>query len=120
MLYSLRKHSLKLWEFRNNESHKDEVRSLAEYKQHALDDKIHEAYRQKETLLHPMNPLEEKVFEILIDEILLMSCNIRKAWLQSASLYLKRALVHDMLARGSEHLFLLHFTAGRPPDANPL
>jgi hypothetical protein len=61
---------------------------VAEYKQHALDDNIREARRQKETLLHPMNPLQEKVFEIQIDELLLMSYNIRKALLQSASLYL--------------------------------
>jgi hypothetical protein len=54
------KHSLQLWEFRNDESTKNEVRSVAEYKQHALDDKIREAHAQKETILHPINPLQEK------------------------------------------------------------
>jgi hypothetical protein len=48
-----------------------------------------------------MNPLQEKLFEIQIAELLLMSYNIHKAWLQSVSLYLQRAEVHDMLARGS-------------------
>jgi hypothetical protein len=72
MITSLWKNSLQLWEFRNDESHKDEIRSVAEYKQHALDDKIRKAYRQKDTLLHPMNPLQEKLFEIQIDELLLM------------------------------------------------
>jgi hypothetical protein len=67
MVKVLWKDSLQLWEFRNDKSHKDEVRPVAEYKQHALDEKIREAYRQKDTLLHPMNPLQEKLFEIQID-----------------------------------------------------
>jgi hypothetical protein len=85
------KNSLQLWKFRNDESHKDEVRSVAEYKQHALDDKIREAYHQKDTLLYPINPLQEQLFEIIIDELLIMSYNVRKNWLHSASLYLQRA-----------------------------
>jgi hypothetical protein len=76
------------------------------------------AYRQKDTLLHPMNPLQEKLFDIEMDEILLMSYNIRKAWLQSASLYVQRAEARDRLARGSENAFLLRHTSGRPPGAN--
>jgi hypothetical protein len=56
MITLLWKHSLQLWEFRNDESRKGEIRSVAEYKQHALDDKIREAYRQKDTLLHPITP----------------------------------------------------------------
>jgi hypothetical protein len=59
MITSLWKHSLQLWEFRNDELHKDEVRSIAEYNKHKLDDKIHEAYVQKYTILNPMNPLQE-------------------------------------------------------------
>jgi hypothetical protein len=51
-----------------------------------------------------MNPLQEQLFDIQIDELLIMACSIRKAWLQSASLYLQRAEAHDMLARGSETL----------------
>jgi hypothetical protein len=115
---SLWKHALQLWEFRNDESHKDKVRSVAEYKQHVLDDKIREAYQQEDTLLNIMNPLQEKIFEITIDELHIMSYNIRKAWLQSASLYLQRAASRDILARGSENLLLPQFTAGKPPDAN--
>jgi hypothetical protein len=120
MITSLWKRSLQLWEFRNDDSHNDEVRSAAEYKQQALYDKIQEAYHHKDTLLHPMNTLQEKLFDIPIDELLIMSCTIRKLWLQSASFYLQRAEAHDMLARGSENSFILHLTAGRPSDANPL
>jgi hypothetical protein len=67
-----------------------------------------------------MSPLKEKLFEIQIEELLLMSYNISKSWLQVASLYLQRVEAHDMLARGSENSFVLHHTAGRPPDANLL
>jgi hypothetical protein len=73
MITVLWKKSLQLWEFRNDESHKDEVRSVAEYKQHALDKKIRESYRQKYTLLHPLNTLQETLFEIQIEEIIIMS-----------------------------------------------
>jgi hypothetical protein len=99
MITSLWKHPLQLWEFKNDES---QARFTAEYKQHALDDKIHEAYHQKDTLLHPMNPLQEQLFNILIDEIFIMSYSIRKVWLQSASFYLQRVEALDILARGSE------------------
>jgi hypothetical protein len=75
---SLWKHSLQLCEFRNDKSQKDEVRYVAEYKQHALDDKICEAYHKKYTLLHPMNPLQEQLFDIQIDELPIMPYNIRK------------------------------------------
>jgi hypothetical protein len=120
MITSLWKYSLELWDFRNDESHKDEVRSTVEYKQQALYDKIREASHQKYTLLHPMNPLKEHLFNILVDELLIMSYNIIKAWLQSASHYLQRAEADGMLARGSENLFILHFTAGRLPYVTSL
>jgi hypothetical protein len=67
-----------------------------------------------------MNPLQEQLFDIQIEELLIMSYNIREVWLQSSSIYLQRAEAHDLLARGSENAFLLNLTAGRPPDANPL
>jgi hypothetical protein len=67
-----------------------------------------------------MNPLQEKLFEIQIKELLLMSYNICTALLQSLSLYLQRAEAHDMPARGSENAFPAHHTARRPPDANLL
>jgi hypothetical protein len=44
------------------------------------------------------NPLQEKFFEIQIDDelLLLMSYNnIHKEWLHSASLYLQKAEAHD-------------------------
>jgi hypothetical protein len=65
MISSLWKHSLKLWEFLKNESHKDETRSVAEYKEHASENKLCEAYQQKDLIIHPMNPLQEKIFDIL-------------------------------------------------------
>jgi hypothetical protein len=40
---ALCKHSLQLWEFRNDESHKDENISVTKYKKDALDDKIQDA-----------------------------------------------------------------------------
>jgi hypothetical protein len=43
MITSLWKHALQLWEFMNDESQKDKIRSIAEYKHHTLDDKIREA-----------------------------------------------------------------------------
>jgi hypothetical protein len=70
MITALWKHFLQLWDFGNDEYHKDEVRSVAEYKKHALDEKKLEAYQQKDVLLHPMNPLQEKLFEIQIKELL--------------------------------------------------
>jgi hypothetical protein len=113
------RHSLQIWDFRNDEYHRDELRSVPEYKQQALDDKIREAYHQKDTLIHPMNPLREQLFDIQIDELLIMSYNIRNAWLRSALLYLQRAEAHDMLTRGSENSFILYFTSGRPSYATP-
>jgi hypothetical protein len=59
--------------------HKDETRSVAEYKHQALDEKINEAYHQKDNLSHPINPLQEKLFDIPVDELLGMCYNIRQA-----------------------------------------
>jgi hypothetical protein len=120
MIAYIWKQSLQLWDFKNDESHKDAVRSVAEYKQQALYNKIWGACHQTYTFLHPMKPLQKQLLNIQIDEVLIMSYNIRKSWLQSASFYLQRAEAHDMLARGSENSFMLHFTVGRQTDATPL
>jgi hypothetical protein len=48
--------------------------------------------------------------------MLLLSYDTRRAWLRSADLYLSRATDHDDLAHGSHAQFILHNTAGRPPD----
>jgi hypothetical protein len=61
-----------------------------------------------------MNPLQEKLFDIQIDELLLLAYIIGIAYLQSSLLYLQRAEDHGMLARGSENAFLLHPTSGDP------
>jgi hypothetical protein len=81
MIKSLWKHSICQWDFRNDESHKDKKISVAEYKQHALDEKIKAMYHDEHILLHPPNPLQEQQFNIPIEELLLMPYNIRKSWL---------------------------------------
>jgi hypothetical protein len=60
MIKSLWKHSICQWDFRNDESHKDETRSVGECKQQALDEKIKATYHDKENLLHQLNPLQEQ------------------------------------------------------------
>jgi hypothetical protein len=77
MLKLIWKHSVRQWDFRNEESHKDKTRSVAEYKQHELDKKIKATYQYTYNLTHPLNPLQEQQF-ILIDDLHIMSYNIRK------------------------------------------
>jgi hypothetical protein len=76
MIKSLWKHSIFQWDLKNHESHKDETRSVAEYKQHTLEEKIKATYHDKYNLFHPLNPLQEQQFNIPIEELLLMSYNI--------------------------------------------
>jgi hypothetical protein len=40
VITSISKHSLPQWDLRKDESHKDETRAVAEYKQHAFNKKI--------------------------------------------------------------------------------
>jgi hypothetical protein len=117
LIKSIWKHSVCQWYFRNEELHKDKTRSVAEYKEHALGEKIKATYQDKENLTHPINPLQEQQFHILLEDLLLMSYNIRKAWLRSSELYILRAQSHNTLFRGTEGSFLLLDTAGRPPDS---
>jgi hypothetical protein len=117
MIKSLWKHSIYQRDFRNSESHNDETRSVAEYKQHTLDEKIKSTYHDKYNLLYPQNPLQKQQFNIPIEELLLMSYNKRKAWLRISELYIRRSEAHNALSRGSEGSFLLLHTAGRPPDS---
>jgi hypothetical protein len=114
------RHSVCQWDFRNEELHKDETRSVPEYKQHALDEKIKATYQDKENVTHPLNHLQEQNFQILIEDLLLMSYNIRKSWLWSSEIYIIRAQAHNALSRGTEGLFLLLHTAGLPPDSPTL
>jgi hypothetical protein len=120
LIKSIWKHSVCQWDFRNEESHKYETRSMAEYKQHALDEKIKATYQDKENLTHPLTPLQEQKFQILIEDLLLMSYNIIKSWLSSSDLYILRSQAHNALSRGTEGSFLLLHTAGRPPDSPTL
>jgi hypothetical protein len=73
MITSIWKHPLHQWDFRNDESHKDKTRSVVEYKQHALDEKIKTKYQDKATLMHPLDQLQEQQFNIPTNELLLMS-----------------------------------------------
>jgi hypothetical protein len=66
MITSIWKHSLRQWDFRNDESHKDEMRTLVEYKHHTLDEKIRAPYQEKTNLIHLLNPLQEQQFNIPI------------------------------------------------------
>jgi hypothetical protein len=72
------KHSICQWDFRNDESQKDETRSITEYKQHTLDKKIKATYQDKDNLIHPLNPLQEQQLNIPVEEILMLPYNIRK------------------------------------------
>jgi hypothetical protein len=82
LIKSICKHSVRQWDFRNEESQKNETRSVAEYKQHALDENIRAPYQEEYDLTHPLNPLQEQQFQILMEDLLIMSYNIRKAWLR--------------------------------------
>jgi hypothetical protein len=88
-------HSEHQWGFIDEESHKDETRSVAKYKQHALNEKIRATYRDKNNLTHPLKPLQER------DDLLLRSYNIRKAWLRSSELYILLAQAHNALSKGT-------------------
>jgi hypothetical protein len=82
MITSLLKRSICQWDFRNYESHKDETRSVAKYKQHTLDENIKSTYHDKD------NSIQEQQFNSPIKELLLMSYNKRKARLRSSELYI--------------------------------
>jgi hypothetical protein len=98
LIKSIWKHSICQWEFRNDESHKDETRSIAEYKQHALDENIKATYQDQDNLMHPLNPLQEQQFKFPIEKLLMMSYNIRKAWLRSSELYIRQEEAHNALS----------------------
>jgi hypothetical protein len=106
----------RVWSFRNTEDHKNGNRSVAQYKQQALDIKISQQYRVFQTHNLPLNLLQQSHFDIPQDELLLLSYDIRRAWLRSAYLYISRATAHDILSRGYHTQQILHFTYGCPPD----
>jgi hypothetical protein len=61
----------------------------------------------------PLKPLQRSQFDIQQEQLLILSYDIRRAWLRSADLYLSRAIAHDDLAHGSHAQFILHNTSGR-------
>jgi hypothetical protein len=68
-------HSYRLWIFRDNKDHKNDNRSVAEYKQKELDDKIDQLSFTDSAL--PLNPLQCSHFDIQQDQLLLLSYGIR-------------------------------------------
>jgi hypothetical protein len=67
MIKSIWKHSICQGDFRNDEIHKEDKISIAEYKQHALGENIKATYQDKENLMHPLNPVQEQKFNIPIE-----------------------------------------------------
>jgi hypothetical protein len=116
MIKALWNHSYRLWIFRNNEVHKNDNRAVAKYKQKELDDTIGDLYSAFALNALPLNHLQRSHFEIQQEQLLLLSYNIRHAWLRSADLYFTRATAHNDLAHGSHAKFILYHTSGRPPD----
>jgi hypothetical protein len=61
-----------------------------------------------------LNPLQSHHFEIQLDQLLLLSYNIRKSWIRSAYMYTSCTTSFDNLARGSEAHHILQNTAKKP------
>jgi hypothetical protein len=116
LIQALWDHNYRLWTFSNNEDHKNDNRSIAQYKKQALDIRIEQQYIVFNTHNLALNPLQQRHFDILQYEPLLLSYEIRRAWLRSEDLYISRATAHNDLVRGSHAQHILHNTAGRPPD----
>jgi hypothetical protein len=108
-------HSYRLWIFLNNEDHKNDNRAIAEYKQKEPDTEIGQLYCAFSLNDLPLNLLQRSHFDLQQEQLLLLSYDIRRAWLRSADLYLSRATAHDDLAHGSHAQIILHNTSGRPP-----
>jgi hypothetical protein len=116
LIQALWDHVYRLWTFRNNEDHNNDNRSVAQYTQHALGIRIKQQYIDFNTHNLPLNPLQQHHFDIPQDELLLLSYDIRRAWLRSADLYTSRATTYNDLARGSHAQRITHNTAERKPD----
>jgi hypothetical protein len=116
LIQALWDHIYRLWSFHNIEDHKNDNRAVARYKHQALDIRIAQQYSIFHTHNLPLNPLQQRHFDITQDELLLLSYDIHRAWLISVDLYISRATAHNDLARGSHAQHILHNTAGRPPD----
>jgi hypothetical protein len=98
LIQSLWDHIYCVWTFQNNEDHKNDNRVVAQYKQQALDISIGQQYSVFHTQNLPLNPIQQRHFDIPQDELILLSYNIRHAWLRSADLYISRATAYNNLA----------------------
>jgi hypothetical protein len=95
-------HTYQLWIFRNNEDHKNDNRSVAQYKQQALDLKISQQYNIFQNNGLPLDILQQSHFDIPQDELLILTYDIRRALLRSSDLYISRATADSNLVRGSQ------------------
>jgi hypothetical protein len=117
LIQALWDNTYRLWIFRNNEDHKNENRTVAQYKQQALDIRIAQQYDTFQLNVLPLNLLQQSHFNISQEELLLLSYDIRRAWLRSTDLYISRATAHNNLAHGTHAQHIIHNTSGRPPDS---
>jgi hypothetical protein len=101
--------------FRINKDHKNDNRAFAQYKQQTLDTKISQHYNTFYTDNLPLNPLKQIQCDIPQDQLLLLSYDIRCAWLRSGNLYISRPTIHNYLARGFHAQHVLYYTSGPPP-----
>jgi hypothetical protein len=116
MIRALWNHSYCLWIFRNNEDNKNDNRAIAEYKQRELDDNIAQLNTLFATSSLPINPLQASHFDIQQEQLLLLSYDIRRAWLRYVDSYISRATARGNLTRGTHAQFILQHTSGRPTD----
>jgi hypothetical protein len=83
LMQALWGHTYQIWIFRNNEDHKNDNHSIAQYKQQALDVKL---YQQYDIFQHnglPLNPLQQSHFDIPQEELMLLLYDICCACLRS-------------------------------------
>jgi hypothetical protein len=120
LIQALLDHIYRLWSVHNTEDHKNDNRAVSQYKQQALHINIAQQYSVFQTRNLPLNLLQQSHFDIPQEELLLLSYDIRHAWLRSEDLYISRATAHDLLARVSHAQHILHFTSGRRPYTSAL
>jgi hypothetical protein len=73
LVQALWDHTYRLWIFRNKKDHKNDNRSIAQYKQQARDSKISQQYNTFHTNDLVLNHLQQSHFDIPQEELLLLS-----------------------------------------------
>jgi hypothetical protein len=73
-----------LWIFMNNEDHKNDNRTIAQYKQQTLDVRVTQQYATFQNNDLPLKTLQQSHFDITQEELLILSFDINHAWLRSA------------------------------------